>query len=723
MEKGDESARVSASVGVRQRFQVELRPGETTIVSWKKLVKDSTKVKTPIPVPEAPSIANPALESRIAPGQPAENEANDAPPASRFSAVIEKIERLYMGKNSSDEEDLNDVPDDDEYDTEDSFIDDTELDEYFQVDNSAIKHDGFFVNRGKLERTSNDPTLPLNQQPKKRRRKDVSKDHGGSDGGHAPNKHLKVAKKAAGRSVALVEKISTSPSHIIAIPMQSEDVKSQNLTSASEYMSKKKSTDTKATLDPSPSRVSNGDAIAADGKDIDKQKTEPVQCKDQINKSKDGIASFDASHQRSNDKIIYDQFKSQYERITNNLEALDQSVQGREKNGTRQFSDINVPEGKNIKQTVKAPPLQKKEGSSAKQNNAMLEKALGELEKMVAQSRPPSMEVSGADILSQAAKKRMPPEIKQKLAKVAKLAQDGKISKELLLDRLMRIVGHLTQLSTLKRNLTVMVNKGLTAKREKDDLIQRLKLEVEEMVKSRVQALEKQAGASDDFQETGTDDKEALKRKCGMDAALEDKICRLYDVFIEGMEDDVGPQVRKLYAEVAELWPKGLMDKHGVRRAICNSKDRLREKYGRYKVQDKIKTKKTTSKEYQPQPHRLYVQALVADSANNSLTSGIRPAASSTTLISTAPRLSLTNSPNTDPPKQDKSDVKVKELLAKKKEKRKPESDLGEAQARPEKLTSAQGEEKHKAAHKQVAAAPQKTSLPLAAVAPATQLS
>ncbi|VVA38394.1 PREDICTED: ubinuclein-1 [Prunus dulcis] len=40
----------------------------------------------------------------------------------------------------------------DEYDTEYSFIDDAELDEYFKVDNSAIKHDGFFVNRGKLER-------------------------------------------------------------------------------------------------------------------------------------------------------------------------------------------------------------------------------------------------------------------------------------------------------------------------------------------------------------------------------------------------------------------------------------------------------------------------------------------------------------------------------------------------------------------------------------------
>lgn len=105
---------------------------------------------------------------------------------------------MFQGKDSSDDEDLLDVPDDDQYDTEDSFIDDAELvgiftylfglfmtlltfycwdrnstlfgdglfvfiffyalklfimqDEYFEVDNSAIKHDGFFVNRGKLER-------------------------------------------------------------------------------------------------------------------------------------------------------------------------------------------------------------------------------------------------------------------------------------------------------------------------------------------------------------------------------------------------------------------------------------------------------------------------------------------------------------------------------------------------------------------------------------------
>lgn len=34
---------------------------------------------------------------------------------------------MSQGKDSSDDEDLNDIPDDDQYDTEDSFIDDAEL--------------------------------------------------------------------------------------------------------------------------------------------------------------------------------------------------------------------------------------------------------------------------------------------------------------------------------------------------------------------------------------------------------------------------------------------------------------------------------------------------------------------------------------------------------------------------------------------------------------------
>ena len=69
---GGGNARVSSSfvaVGGRQSFAVELRPGETTIVSWKKLVKDASKVKRPSSAaPEPPpSVAHAALESHIPP--------------------------------------------------------------------------------------------------------------------------------------------------------------------------------------------------------------------------------------------------------------------------------------------------------------------------------------------------------------------------------------------------------------------------------------------------------------------------------------------------------------------------------------------------------------------------------------------------------------------------------------------------------------------------------
>ncbi len=47
------------------------------------------------------------------------------------------------------------------------------------------------------------------------------------------------------------------------------------------------------------------------------------------------------------------------------------------------------------------------------------------------------------------------------------------------------------------------------------------------------QAFGQQAGASDDFQELCAEDKGVLKKKFSMDAALEDKICDLYDLFVD----------------------------------------------------------------------------------------------------------------------------------------------------------------------------------------------
>lgn len=44
----------------------KLRPGETSIVSWKKLVKDPSKVSGQVSAPEPLANAHPALESRLA---------------------------------------------------------------------------------------------------------------------------------------------------------------------------------------------------------------------------------------------------------------------------------------------------------------------------------------------------------------------------------------------------------------------------------------------------------------------------------------------------------------------------------------------------------------------------------------------------------------------------------------------------------------------------------
>ena len=78
---GGESSRVVSpkvmKTGDRQVFTVELRLGETTYVSWKKLVKDANRaIGSPAvaaaaavgsSAPEPPPNAHPNLQSRIAP--------------------------------------------------------------------------------------------------------------------------------------------------------------------------------------------------------------------------------------------------------------------------------------------------------------------------------------------------------------------------------------------------------------------------------------------------------------------------------------------------------------------------------------------------------------------------------------------------------------------------------------------------------------------------------
>ncbi|XP_061972681.1 ubinuclein-1 isoform X2 [Populus nigra] len=690
-------------LGDRQIFTVELRPGETTFVSWKKLMKDANKVNSGSapPAPDPPPVnAHPNLESRIAPAPVTENEVNDDPPPNRFSAVIEKIERLYTGKDSSDEEDLMDVPDDDQYDTEDSFIDDAELDEYFEVDNSAIKHDGFFVNRGKLERINEPPVVP-NEKPKKRQRKDLLKAPNDSDDGRISNKLAKLGKSTVEKLAPPPGKNSSNLSqNLTLISEQYENVKFQSQSNSPGNSSKKKSAETKMKLDPSLSvRGSNGDAYAslAETQDIEKSKTGGLQPKNLTSKPKDASGLSDSSNQKSHEKSAYVQPKLQTAK-------------------------------------TKTSHVHRKDGSSVRPKSSILEKAIRELEKMVAESRPPAMENQETDTSAQAIKRRLPTEIKLKLAKVARLAaSQGKMSKELL-NRLMSILGHLIQLRTLKRNLKIMINTGLSVKQEKDDRFQQIKKEVAEMITTCIPSVEsnalvQQAGASDDFQEIGSEEKGALKKKFSMDVVLEDKICDLYDLFVEGLDEDSGPQVRKLYVELAQLWPSGLMDNHGIKRAICRAKERRRVVYCRNKDLEKMKSKKMLTLKQEEvvraesglvaQPHvqeRVAMEmagpvlALASKPVSNSAAASVRlPSPSANGLVvdklKEKPKGSSSNS-------MDESKMGVDGALTKKKVKRKPEQELDETHLRSEKLHPQSSGERHKSLKHASVLPPQKLNLP-----------
>ncbi|KAK7275608.1 hypothetical protein RIF29_16727 [Crotalaria pallida] len=738
---GGESSRPPSSFvkrGDRQMFAVELRPGETTIVSWKKLVKDANKVNNSsnnnnnngsVSASEQLNpIPNPAIESRIALGHPTENEEKDVPQPNRFSAVIEKIERLYMGNDSSEEDDPLDVPDD-QYDTEDSFIDDAELDEYFEVDNSAIKHDGFFVNRGKLERIHEPPVLP-NQQPKKRRRKDKSKDPGENNDGHGSNKPVKLGKTAARKTASLPVKGKFGSSQNLVVSGENyEDLKLHNQLDVSGIISKKKTSDARPILDPSVSLKESKDNVSssvAEAKDADKQKIAVPESKNSSDKYKDASGLLDASHQKYHDKSACAHSKPHPGRPSNNIDGSGNTGRSKDKSGIREIPDLNLSEVKFAMQAYKSENMHKKDGSGVRPKTSMLEKAIRELEKMVAESRPPTVENQEADSTSQVVKRRLPREIKLKLAKVARLAQgsQGKVSKELL-NRLMSILGHLMQLRTLKRNLKIMINMGLSAKQEKDVRFQQIKKEVIEIIKMQAPSFEskhqQQAEATGDFQEFGPDGKAITKMKFSMDTKLEEKICDLYDLFVDGLDENSGPQIRKLYAELAGLWPNGCMDNHGIKRAICREKDRRRTLNSKHEDQEKVKRKKLLAplqeENVQFDASSITLQQnmrerLGSESRSHAFASANKAVSTSVTAVRAS---SPMNVPKLEKAKGSSSssmdNAKVADgVLVKKKVKRKAESESEGTHIRSEKSASLQGEERARSLN-QSAGVPFKSNL------------
>ncbi|KAL2653745.1 hypothetical protein R1flu_021873 [Riccia fluitans] len=393
-----------------QRFYVDLKEGEVNVVSWKKLSKGELKNSPPV-----------VSEAR----------------ANRLSSVIEKIERLYQGGGSEEEGDVS--PDESQYDTEDDFIDDSELNEYFVVEKTKTKHTGFFINRGKLEKIEEVPAPAPAPVPRKRKERE-----------------MKVA------ADKVVEKF-TQKSINSGLPLKGATVKSL---------------------------VSH----AADG--------------------------------------------------------------------TPSSSTAPQPNGK------------------------VLERAIQDLEKGVAESFPPrddkEKNMTGIKIAEEpvSKNKRIPSDVKQKLAKVARLAaRQGKIPDELI-DRLMKILGHVMRLRTLKSNLMAMVKVGL----ESDARLLRVKRELTESVKSQVSHQTIDA----DFQSTPG-------ISCyKWDQSTEDRICEVYDEHVESMEEHRGSQIKKLYSELAELWPEGWMDNHSIKKALLRAKER-QKKQSELKMGEENRMRKDTN--------------------------------------------------------------------------------------------------------------------------------
>ncbi|XP_068647514.1 ubinuclein-1-like [Aristolochia californica] len=729
---------VPGTINQRQRFTVELRPGETTIVSWKKLIRDSNKANLPPISTEAPSGARPSLESRIAPratNQSAENEGKDEPPSNRFSAVIEKIERLYMGQHSSDDEELDKVPDDDEYDTEDSFIDDAELDEYFEVDKAETKHSGFFVNRGKLERI-NKPTASDNQEPKKRRRKDVKSR--GEDGEQLPTKHVKagnVRMKAAARNAALAASKSSGPP--ISVTPSSEHYQEskslQTQSNAHEGPNQKKTAESPTKYEHSSLKMMNRDAslYPMEAKEVKRQKSGIMQPREGASRSK--------KHSEYSDAISMETHSRKFLNDSNGTE-ISTKVRHREKNGSNDLPDSNSSGSKYSMNLMKSSSMAGKESSSVRPKGTMLERAIRDLEKIVAESRPPAIPVQEVDAASQGIKKRLPQEIKQKLAKVARLAQSsqGRISDELI-NHLMGILGHLVQLKTLKRHLKEMVELGLSAKQHKADMFQQVKKEVIEMIRARnttvrSKAAVQQDGSSEDFQEVhGSEEKAALLARYRMDEAMEDKIFYLYELYVEGMDEDRGPQSRKLYVELAELWPHGSIDSNGIKIAVNRARERKKQLYMQHKNAEKIKRKRVSSTvkleaTVRGENSMNALPRVIQDSGVQVFASTERPISSpmrtNQFLSSSKPSILALHASYAEGPRPEKvrgsAITSADELIkiteggvVKKKVKRKPESDFVEVHGHHSKLSSQHRDKERQRSHKQHSATlHQKQSLP-----------
>ncbi|KAK1373171.1 hypothetical protein POM88_029364 [Heracleum sosnowskyi] len=154
---------------------------------------------------------------------------------------------------------------------------------------------------------------------------------------------------------------------------------------------------------------------------------------------------------------------------------------------------------------------------------------------------------------------QLSPELKEKLGEVARWMKlnDGRIS-EKLIDHLMDILGKYLKRKTLKKILREMILENLYASKAEHTNFKQIKYELVKMIKQLAPSLNTKVYSASRIGDH-----------------LENKLCDLYHTFIQGLDEDICPSVvRRLFAKLIDLWPKGTMNRHEIREAICRANER-----------------------------------------------------------------------------------------------------------------------------------------------------
>ncbi|KAH7289747.1 hypothetical protein KP509_30G017500 [Ceratopteris richardii] len=354
---------------------------------------------------------------------------------------IVSVQSLEKLRGFISDEEFHDFMDEVKYDARDPFVPDTEL----GMENAKLKHSGFFINRGKLE-TEVKVTLHIADGSKMKEKKKLNN-----------GEEVKVVKsivrlKAAARGLPPTNGLSpSSKSAILVGKNKSVCDLGREMGEAVAMTVVAKELNVAGCNDLFISDIAGNkteNKLSKDGFSGDKMAVERVEGR--ISGKHIPVGFFDMNGPFVKDDAVG--FEPNERLSISGVES--KSIQ-------KDFEDENRKESP-LRQKILT--LLGKDESLGHNRRTALEKAFLELERDVAELYPPSLATREPE---QGKRNRLPRDLKQKLAKVARLAaKQGQITDDII-ERLMGILGHVIRERTLKRHLKrhlkMMIEMGVPA--------------------------------------------------------------------------------------------------------------------------------------------------------------------------------------------------------------------------------------------------------------------